>query len=104
MAAFGVFMALFSRSPLSDGFNQQIDPVFSLSVVPCSARDDIEGPSAAIVSSARGFQGWALGVSGATVAGFGVLAAIESHVGRQLARLPGRWSNGFSGRSLTSSS
>jgi hypothetical protein len=84
MAAFGVFMALFSRSPLFDGFNQQIDPVFSLSVVPGSARDDIEAPSAAIVSSARGLRGWAFGVSGATIAGCGVLAAIESHVGQPI--------------------
>ena len=28
MAAFGVFMALFGQSPLFDGFNSQIDPVF----------------------------------------------------------------------------
>jgi hypothetical protein len=61
MAAFGVLMALFSRSPLFDGFNSQIDPVF--------------WNTSPIDTSVQTFQGWAYGVWGATVAGFGVLAA-----------------------------
>jgi len=66
MAAFGVFMALFSRSPLST-FNSQIDPVFSQSVV--------EAPGAAIDASVQSFQVWVYGVWSATAAGFGLLAA-----------------------------
>jgi hypothetical protein len=88
MAAFGVFMALFSRSPVFDGFNSQIDPVFSLSVVPRPARDGIEAPGGAIDASASAFQGWAYGVWGATVAGFGVLAAF---VVRRPYRARQRW-------------
>jgi hypothetical protein len=72
MAVFGVFMALFNQSPLFDGFNSQIDPVFALSAV--------EAPSAPIGPSMQSFQGWAYGVWGATVAGFGVLAAFVARV------------------------
>jgi hypothetical protein len=74
MAAFGVFMALFSRSPVFDGFNSQIDPVF--------------WAGGAIDASASAFQGWAYGVWGATVAGFGVLAAF---VVRRPYRARQRW-------------
>lgn len=61
MAAFGACIALFNRSLLFDGFNAQINPVF--------------WPGSAADASARAFQGWVYGVWGATVAGFGGLAA-----------------------------
>jgi hypothetical protein len=61
MTALGVFMALFNRSALFAGFDAHIDPVFWGA-----------GP---IDPAAGEFQGWAYGVWGATVAGFGLLAA-----------------------------
>lgn len=61
MAAFGVGMALFAQSSLFDGFNAQIDPVF--------------WATRAIDPGTREFRGWVYGVWGATVAGFGLLAA-----------------------------
>src|SRR5512145_1725459 len=60
MTAFGIFMALFSRSSAFDAFNRQVDPVFW---------------PASVDSSARAFQGMIYAVWGATVAGFGALAA-----------------------------
>jgi len=60
MTGFGVFMALSSRSSAFDAFNQQIDPVFWPA-----------GPD----STARDFQQMIYAVWGATVAGFGALAA-----------------------------
>jgi len=61
MSAFGVFMALFSRSPAFDAFNRQIDPAF--------------WPEGVTDPAVRDFQGMIYGVWGATVAGLGALAA-----------------------------
>ncbi len=61
MTAFGVFMALFSRSPIFAAFNRQIDPIF--------------WPAGLTDPAVRAFQEMIYGVWGATVAGFGALAA-----------------------------
>lgn len=61
MTAFGVTMALLSPSAMFDGFNARIDPAF--------------WGASAVGEAAKAFQGWAYGVWGATVAGFGLLAA-----------------------------
>jgi hypothetical protein len=60
MTAFGILMVLLAPSPLFDGFNQQIEPVF--------------WGEAPVDSAASDLQGWVYGVWGATVAGFGCLA------------------------------
>lgn len=73
MAAFGVFMAAFNRSAAFDGFNRQINPAFW--------EHTIDG-------SAERFQAWAYGVWGATVAGFGVMAAF---IARNPYRARKRW-------------
>jgi hypothetical protein len=73
MTGFGIFMALFNQSLVFDGFNRQIDPVFW----GASQTDPAVGQ----------FQGWVYGVWGATVAGFGALAAFVIR-GPFRARLP----------------
>jgi hypothetical protein len=62
MAAFGVLMVLFNQTALFAGLLGEIQRAFSL---PGDA-------SAGLVQ----FQAWVYGVWGATVAGFGVLAAV----------------------------
>lgn len=66
ITAFGVLLALFSGTPLFDLFNRQINPVFW---------NTLEG-----VTAARDFQGWAYGVLGATMAGWGVFITFIAHI------------------------
>lgn len=62
---FGTFMAFFNQTPLFSVFNEQIDPVFW------------EGSR--VPEDAARFQGWAYGVWGATVAGWGIFIAFLIH-------------------------
>ena len=62
MSAFGVLMVLFVGTPLFGGLTEQIDQAFWPS-----------GPAAAGLLE---YQRWVYGVWGATVTGFGVLAAL----------------------------
>lgn len=66
MLAFGVLMALFGGTRLFAGLNQQIDLAF--------------WPAGTVDPGLLRFQTWVYGVWGATVAGFGLLAAfIAAH-------------------------
>lgn len=58
---FGLFMALFNGTKIFDLFNDQINPVFW-------DRKDISGP-------AEDFQQWVYGLTGATMAGWGLMFA-----------------------------
>ncbi len=62
LSAFGVLMVLFIGTPLFAGLNGQIDRAF--------------WPSSLAVSGLQEYQQWVYGVWGATVAGFGLLAAL----------------------------
>jgi hypothetical protein len=73
MSIFGVLMALFSGTAFFDGFNRRIDAAFW------------GGPAEPLL---RQFQIWVYGVWGATVAGFGALAAF---VAQRPFRLRRRW-------------
>lgn len=63
MTAFGVLMALLPRSGLFEPFHAAVDAAFSGAGRPSSPL----------------FQAWVYGVWGATVAGFGLLAAFVVH-------------------------
>jgi hypothetical protein len=62
MCLFGILMALGSTTPLFDAFNEQINNVF--------------WGETPLPLGTQAFQGWAYGVWGATVAGYGGLAAV----------------------------
>jgi hypothetical protein len=83
MSAFGVLMFLFVGTPLLGGLTQQIDQAF------WSA-----GPVAAGLLQ---YQRWVYGVWGATVTGFGVLAALVG--GNAIARQE-RWARDALGVAL----
>jgi hypothetical protein len=75
VAAFGVFMAFLSGTPLFDLFNRQIDPAFWSAI--------------AVDDAARQFQQWIYGVWGATIAGWGISLA---YVARYPFSRKERWS------------
>jgi hypothetical protein len=62
---FGLGMALLNRAPFFDLFNRQIDPAF--------------WGSQPLPAQALAFRGWAYGVMGATMAGWGVFFAWLAH-------------------------
>jgi hypothetical protein len=64
MAAFGVLLALFPLSPLFSPLQARLDPVF--------------WPAGVTDPGIQPFQRWIYGAWGATVAGFGLLAAAIS--------------------------
>jgi hypothetical protein len=74
VVVFGLFMAFLNRTPLFDLFNRGVDPAFW-------------GADAAPVEAQR-FQGWAYGVLGATMAGWGVTLLF---LARQAFRRGERW-------------
>jgi hypothetical protein len=67
MMAFGVLMALFGGTRLFAGLNQQVNLAF--------------WPAGAADPGQLRFQNWVYGVWGATVAGFGLLAALTAGKG-----------------------